>query len=421
LYSYFKKGNWGKIVNLELPQEGRTAGGSNIGTKTRMHMASSGERRIKKAGGNWKALPAVLALAAIAVGAGVLCAPAQQTPPPAAPGSPAAAGNAANPEESARPTKTPPIKTTVELVNVPLTVLNKRGQPVIDLNPEDFQIFEDGVAQKITHFERETSTPLRVGLILDTSNTARRQLSYEKEAASEFVFQVLRSGGTKNQVFLQTFDASSSIIQDFTNDPDVLNDKIQALKSGGGKALFDAIYFACREKMRKTGSPEDVRRILIVMSDGLDVQSQHTLDQAVSMSRIAETMVYTVGTAAYGFSNPGDKLLEDISDESGGYASFPLREASGTDLETGYLSHGQVGETSQNKGLGAETGRFSAERLINLADVLQTIGRNLDEQYTIGYKPLRSSLDGTYRSIKVVINRRGVTLRWKPGYFATAE
>ena len=142
--------------------------------------------------------------------------------------------------------------------------------------------------------------------------------------------------------------------------------------------------------MRKTGSPEDVRRILIVMSDGLDVQSQHTLDQAVSMSRMAETMVYTVGTAAYGFTNPGDKLLDDISTETGGYPSFPLRETPGTDLETGYLSHGQIGETSQNKGLGAETGKFSAERLINLADALQTIGRNLDEQYTIGYKPLRS-------------------------------
>ena len=319
------------------------------------------------------------------------------------------------------PTKPSSIKTTVELVNVPLTALNKRGQPVIDLNQEDFQVFEDGVEQKITHFERETSTPLRVGLIIDTSNTARRQLTYEKDAASEFVFQVLRSGGTKNQVFLQTFDASSSIIQDFTNDPDVLNDKIQELKSGGGKALYDAIYIACRDKMRKTGSPEDVRRILIVMSDGLDVQSQHTLDQAVSMSRMAETMVYTVGTAAYGFSNPGDKLLDDLSTETGGYPTFPLRETTGTDLETGYLSHGQIGETSQNKGLGAETGKFSAERLINLADALQTIGRNLDEQYTIGYKPLRSALDGTYRSIKVVIDRRGVTLRWKPGYFATAE
>jgi VWFA-related protein len=293
--------------------------------------------------------------------------------------------------------------------------------PVIDLNQEDFQVFEDGVEQKITHFERETSTPLRVGLILDTSNTARRQLSYEKEAASEFVFQVLRSGGTKNQVFLQTFDASSSIVQDFTNEPDVLNDKIQALKSGGGKALYDAIYIACREKMRKTDSPEDVRRILIVMSDGLDTQSQHTLDEAVSMSRMTETMIYTVGTAAYGYTNPGDKLLDDISNETGGYPSYPLREAPGTDLLTGYLSHGQIGDTSQNKGLGAETGTFSAERLINLANTLQTIGRNLDEQYTIGYKPMRSALDGTYRSIKVVLNRRGVTLRWKPGYFATAE
>jgi len=383
-----------------------------------MRMTSSGECRTRKAGGSWKTIPTVLALVAIAVGAGAPHAPAQQATPPAAP---AAAGDTAHPGEGTPPAKASTIHTTVELVNVPLTVLNKRGLPVIDLSPEDFQVFEDGVEQKITHFERETSTPLRVGLILDTSNTARRQLSYEKEAASEFVFQALRNGGTKNQVFLQTFDASSSIIQDFTNDPDVLNDKIQELKSGGGKALYDAIYFACREKMRKTGSPEDVRRILIVLSDGLDTQSQHTVDQAVSMSRMAETMIYTVDTAAYGFSNPGDKLLEDISTETGGYPSYPLREAPGTDLETGYLSHGQIGETSQNKGLGAETGKFSAERLINLADALQAIGRNLDEQYTIGYKPLRSALDGTYRSIRVVCTRRGVILRWKPGYFATPE
>ena len=386
-----------------------------------MRMASPGKGRTKRGGDYWKAIPAVLAFAAIAIGAGALRAPAQQAAPPTAPTAPVAAGDTAHPEEGAPPAKPSSIKTTVELVNVPLTALNKRGQPVIDLNQEDFQVFEDGIQQKISHFERETSTPLRVGLILDTSNSARRQLSYEKEAASEFVFQVLRSGGTKNQVFLQTFDASSSIIQDFTNDPDVLNEKIQALKSGGGKALYDAIYSACLEKMRKTGSPEDVRRILIVMSDGLDVQSQHTLDQTISMARIAETMVYSISTAAYGFTNPGDKLLGDISTETGGYPSFPMRETAGTDLETGYLSHGQIGETSQNKGLGAETGKFSAERLIQLADALQAIGRQLDEQYTIGYRPIRDALDGTYRSIKVVSTRRGVTLRWKPGYFATTE
>jgi VWFA-related protein len=302
-----------------------------------------------------------------------------------------------------------------------VTASTKHGQRVIDLSREDVKVFEDGVEQKITHFERETRTPLRIGIILDTSNSARSRLSYEKDAAQQFADIVLQNGGTKNQAFLETFDASSSIVQDFTNDPDVLSDKILELKSGGGKALYDAIYFACREKMLKTGPREEVRRILIVVSDGLDVQSQHTLDQVVSMARRAETMIYTVGTAAYGFSNPGDKLLEDLSTETGGYPSFPLRDAPGTDLESGYLSHNQIGETSQNKGSGAETGKFSAERLVNLVNALQAIGHSLDEQYTIGYKPLRGALDGTYRSIRVETTRRGVTLRWKPGYFATAE
>jgi len=386
-----------------------------------MRLASSEKGRTKKAVGKWQVISAVLALTAMAVGVCALRAPAQQTTTPAAPATPAAAGDSAHQGPSAPPSKTPTIRTTVELVTVPVTAINKRGQQVIDLNKDEFQVFEDGVQQPIRSLERETSTPLRVGLILDTSNTARSHLSYEKDAAIEFVFMALRNGGTKNQIFLQTFDATSSIIQDFTNDPDVLNDKIQALKSGGGKALYDAIYFACKEKMLKTGSPEDVRRILIVMSDGLDVQSQHTLDQAVSEARIAETMIYTVGTAAYGYSNPGDKLLEDMSSETGGAPSFPLRDAPGTDLLTGYLSHGQIGDTSQNKGLGAETGAFSAQRLVHLADALQDIGRELDEQYTITYKPLRGALDGTYRSIKVVTTHKGTTLRWKPGYFATAE
>jgi VWFA-related protein len=386
--------------------------------KTRMRMTSSREGRAKKTGGNWTAIPAVLALAAMAVGAGALRAPAQQAAPPAAP---TATGETTNPGQSAPPAKSPTIKTTVELVNVPVTAVNKRGMPVIDLGKGDFQVFEDGVEQPIRSVDRETRTPLRVGLILDTSNSARSRLPYEKESASEFVYMVLRNGVTKNEVFLQTFDATSSIIQDFTSDPEALNEKIQDLKSGGGKALYDAIYFACREKMRKTGPPEEMRRVLVVLSDGLDVQSQHTLDQAISMARLSETMIYTVGTAAYGFTNPGDKLLEDISSETGAYPSFPMRDAPGTDLETGYLSHGQIGDTSQNKGLGADTGRFSAERLVHLADALEAIGRELDEQYTISYRPLRSALDGTYRSIKVVTTQRGVTLRWKPGYFATAE
>jgi Mg-chelatase subunit ChlD len=385
-----------------------------------MRMASGRKGRTSELRKNWKAVSALLA-AAVAVGTGALRAPAQQTTPPAAPTATAPEGNTARPGESGPPAKAATIHATVELVNVPLSATNKRGQRVIDLSMDDLKVFEDGVEQKITHFEREPRAPLRIGLILDTSNSARPKLSYEKDAAQQFVDAALSGGGTKTQIFLETFDASSSIIQDFTYDPDVLSEKIQDLKSGGGKALYDAIFFACREKMLKTGPPQEMRRVLVVVSDGLDVQSRHTLDDAVSMARMAETMIYTVGTAAYGFSNPGDKLLEALATETGGYPSFPLRDAPGTDLESGYLSHNQIGETSQNKGTGVETGKLSSERLVNLVDALQAIARDLSEQYTIGYKPLRDALDGTYRSIKVETTRRGVTLRWKPGYFARAE
>ena len=169
------------------------------------------------------------------------------------------------------------------------------------------------------------------------------------------------------------------------------------------------------------GEPESTRRILVVISDGLDAQSKHSLDEAISMARKAETMVYTIGNAAYGFTNPGDDVLQEIADGTGGGAFFPLRVVPGVDLETGYVSHGQIGETSQNKGLGAETGTFSAQRLVRIADAIEAIGHELGAQYSIGYTPTNDALDGTYRSIRVLLARKGVTCRWKPGYFATAE
>lgn len=309
----------------------------------------------------------------------------------------------------------------VEVVNVPVSVLGKRGLPVIDLKQEDFRVYEDGKLQAISYFSREPLPPLRIGLVLDTSNSARPQLSFEKEAASEFVFNMLQVRASKNLIFLQTFDATSSMVQDFTDDPEALNEKIRGLKAGGGKALYDAIYFACKEKMLRSGLPEETRRVLVIVSDGVDVQSQHSLDEAISMAHRAETSIYLIANAAYGFSNPGDKILRAVAEQSGGAAFFPLQRAAGGDLATGYLSHGQIGDTSQNKGLGAETGIYSAERLMHLADSLEAIGRELNDQYTIGYKPANNSLDGTYRTIHVVALRKGVQVRSKPGYFALAE
>jgi Ca-activated chloride channel homolog len=313
------------------------------------------------------------------------------------------------------------IKVRVQVVNVPVTVLDKRRLPVIDVTQDEFQVYEDGKLQKIKYFSQETHQPLRIGLIVDTSNSARRQIQFEQDAASEFVFRMLAGRNTKNQIFLQTFDATSSIVHDFTSDPESINEKIRELRAGGGKALYDAIYSACRDKLLYAGDPESTRRILVVVSDGLDVHSQHSLDEAISMARKAEVMVYTISNVAYGYTSAGSEVLQAISDGTGGGAFFPLEEAPGSDLETGYLSHGQIGETSQNKGLGAGTGAFSAQRLIRIAESMESISLELGAQYQIGYTPSNDALDGSYRGIRVVVVRKGVSLRWKPGYFAASE
>jgi Ca-activated chloride channel homolog len=311
------------------------------------------------------------------------------------------------------------IKVNVREVNVTVSVLDKKGLPVIDLTQDDFKVYEDGRLQTIKYFRRDPQPPLRVGLIMDTSNSARRQLQFQKDAATEFAYNLLQSGGTKNQIFLETFDASSSIVQDFTSDPDILNEKIRKLKAGGGKALYDAIYVACRDKMLKAGNPEATRRVLVVISNGVDVQSQHSLDETISMAHKAETLIYMIDNTPYGYANPGEKTMQYITEQTGGAPFFPLADAPGTDLGTGYLSHGQIGDTSQNTGLGASTGIYSAERMVQLADSLDSIRRELDEQYSIGYSPTNDTMDGTYRNIRVVLDRKNVEVRNKVGYFAT--
>jgi Ca-activated chloride channel family protein len=345
------------------------------------------------------------------------------TPPGGTAAKPKGSGGESQSANEPRTGEQSNITVRVQVVNVPVSVLDRRGHLVIDLAQRDFELYEDGKPQSIKYFFRGSRPPLRIGLIVDTSNSARRKLQFEQDAASEFVFEMLQGRTSKNQIFLQTFDATSSVLQDLTNDPEKLNDKIRDLKAGGGKALYDAIYSACKEKMLKTGAPQDSRRVLVVVSDGVDVQSKRSLDEVISMAHTAETAIYTLSNSAWGYANPGDKLLRVMAEQTGGAAYFPQAKTPGVDLGTGYLSHGQIGdgETSQNKGLGAATGTYSAQRLVQLADALEAIGKELAEQYSIGYTPTNPTLDGTYRTIKVVALRKGVVVRSKPGYFALAQ
>src|SRR5216684_6274418 len=136
-----------------------------------------------------------------------------------------------------------PIISVVNLVDVLFTVLNRRNKLVTDLTEEDFQVFDEGQQQAIRHFSRQSDLPLRIGILMDTSNSIRDRLKFEQEAATEVLFNVLRKG--KDQAFLMTFDDEPNLVQDYTDDPGKLRDQIFHQRAGGGTAVYDAIYKAC--------------------------------------------------------------------------------------------------------------------------------------------------------------------------------
>src|SRR6202158_1424158 len=173
-----------------------------------------------------RAIFAVILLSALAVSP--LAAPAQQAQP--------AAPSAQATEQ--KPAPAGGIITRVDLVNVIATVLNRRQKFVTDLEKADFHVLEDGRPQDIQFFSRETDLPLRVGLLLDTSNSIRERLKFEQEAAIDFLHNTIRR--KKDQAFLMIFDNEPSIVQDFTDDVSTLTEAIQKQRAGGGTALYDA-------------------------------------------------------------------------------------------------------------------------------------------------------------------------------------
>src|SRR5579885_3176327 len=180
------------------------------------------------------------------------------------------------------------IKVPVYLVDVLATVLNRRNKLVADLNKEDFKIIDDNSPQEIRFFSKQSDIPLRIGLLLDTSNSIRDRIKFEQDAAINFLYSVIRRG--KDQAFVMTFDDEPQIIQPFTNDTGLLRDQIVQTRAGGGTAIYDAIYEACEKQLSHPpqppgDQPDVVRRVMILISDGEDNLSQHTRSEAVEMAQ----------------------------------------------------------------------------------------------------------------------------------------
>jgi Ca-activated chloride channel family protein len=294
------------------------------------------------------------------------------------------------------------VRVNVNLVDVLFTVLNRRNKLVTDLTKEDFRVIDDGQPQQIRYFSRQTDLPLRVGVLMDTSNSIRDRLQFEKEAATEFLFNVLRRG--RDQAFLMTFDDEPSVVQDYTDDPSKLRDQIYRQRAGGGTAVYDAIFGACANQLSHPPRPEGdnpdvVRRVMILISDGDDNLSAHSRGEAIEMAQRASVVIYTISTSTqWATTNEdedaskradrkyhkteGDKILADLAEETGGRAFFPYR-------------------------------------VYDLDQSFQDIGDELRSQYSLAYNPTNYEPNGKYHKVHIdVIRTKGVQVHARRGYYA---
>ncbi len=272
------------------------------------------------------------------------------------------------------------INVEVTRVQLLFTVSDKKGRFVTNLTKPDFEIFESKKPQSIMEFAAETDLPLRLAILIDTSNSIRERIKFQQEAATDFVDTVIRAHEDKAVVV--SFDSTAELVADLTDDTEKLNQAIRGLRAGGGTALYDAIFFACRDKLMQDHPLFKFRRAMVILSDGDDNNSRYTRDQALEMAHKSDTVIYTISTNITGIEEDGDKVLRYFAEQTGGQVFFP----------------------------------FKAK---DLAQSFENIANELRHQYNVLYRPEPLKTDGLYHPVEVKVKgRKDLVVRARHGYYA---
>ncbi len=217
----------------------------------------------------------------------------------------------------------PNIRLGVNEVNLIFTVTDKHGHYIPDLKQSDFALLDDRKAPaRVNSFHQQINLPVRVGIVIDASTSIRTRFHFEQQAATEFLLQVVRA--RSDRAFVMGFDVTPNLMQDWTNNIDALETGVNRLRPGGGTALFDAVYTACRDKLLDVSrGQEPVRKAMVLLSDGDDNQSRVHPDEAIKMCQRAETIIYAISTNWTPSRGKGDQVLAEMSEATGGRVLFP--------------------------------------------------------------------------------------------------
>jgi VWFA-related protein len=268
----------------------------------------------------------------------------------------------------------------VSRVNMLFTVSDKKGRFITDLTKDDFDVLESKKPQSIIEFSAESDLPLRLAILIDTSNSIRERFRFQQEAATAFIDGTVRP--RQDRALVVSFDTATELVTDLTDNLSVLEKAIQGLRPGGGTSMYDAIFFACRDKLMQDQPLYKFRRAMVILSDGEDNQSRNTRDQALEMAQKADVTVYTISTNITHIETEGDKVLRYFAAETGGQAFFPFKAS-------------------------------------DLNQSFENIANELRHQYNIFYRPEPLKTDGLYHPVDIrVKGHKDMIVRARKGYYA---
>lgn len=285
------------------------------------------------------------------------------------------------------------IKVDVELVSVLFSVRNRKNALMPGLTKDDFTIYEDGVEQKIRYFTKESDLPLTIGMLIDTSRSQENLIPQEKQAGALFFEKVLRQ---KDMAFLISFGTDAELLQDLTNSHRLLRSGLEELRLKGGVGglhpgpvptakqkgtiLYDAVYLAATEKLRR----EVGRKVLIVISDGGDYGSEYSQKQAIEQAQKADVIIYGVHYAdpRYGWGDEG--ALRRMSEETGGRT-------------------------------------ISVGRSRRLEEAFAEIEEEMRTQYALAYASTNEARDGSFRKLEIKPVDKSLKVQARKGYYATGK
>ena len=274
------------------------------------------------------------------------------------------------------------ITVNVDLVNIYFTVCNKKGRLIPDLGRESFTVFEDDNRQTITNFSRETDLPLTIVLLIDTSGSVRYKLSFEQDAAIDFLQSTLRRG--RDKAALYTFDSTVDLRQDYTDDLQLLAHAVKRTHSGGGTSLYDALDFL----LEGTLARQEGRRGIVLLTDGDDNSSRSSPREVVEAAQRNNVAIYAISVNSLdirsGDSERADDVLKLVAGETGGNSFFPRQPK-------------------------------------QLSRYFKKISNELSSQYTIAYRSTNTKRDGTFRKIRIEVNNAHYSARARTGYYAPAR